>query len=348
MKQGSVLYLSLVVLGCGLGLTSACSDDEDPSECTGSDCGGASNGGGSGIAGAKATGGSKATGGAASTAKGGATSGGATGVGGASPTVGGATGVGGATTAVGGATAAGGATTAAGGRTAAGGTTTAVAGSTSVGGTTGIAGNAGTPNNNAGTAGTAGAPPLGPNLALGAKWWGTATTGDYPHAFGDVENPTTAPNTNTPANLFDGNTGNLWVSGKVFTFDAAGASTGNPTPQVAGVEFASPQLISAVIIKGRMNGNRAHNPSDYTIETSDTGASDAWTVRATLTRAGTRPICANANPDPLTHILPTPVTAKWIRLRVTDVWYVNWDATTSTWSPAGSPANAQATELEIR
>ena len=317
MKQGSVLYLSLVVLSCGLGLTSACSDDEDPSECTGADCGGAANGGGTATAGAKATGGSKATGGATSTARGGATGiGGATATGGTTAAVvGGATATGGTTAVVvGGATATGGTTAAGGATTAAGGATTATAGSTSLGGTTGLAGNAGTANN-AGTAGTAGAPPLGPNLAQGTTWWGgdaPTATGNYPRAFASSQSTTN----NTPNKLFDGiNSGasSIWVSKTVPTTGA---------PELLGVEFELPVTVSAVVLEGRINGSIAYNPSDYTVETSDTGADGTWTVRATVTRAQTRAIIAS-NPEPITTRLPAPVTSKWIRLRITDTWYTN-------------------------
>lgn len=344
MKQSSVLYVSLVILSCGMGLTAACSDDTEPSECTGDDCGGATVGGGGG---SKATGGTKAVAGATSTTRGGSsatggssTSGGASTAAGGASVVGGASATGGTSAATGGTSAATGGTTAAtggttaatggtkavGGTTAAGGATTAVAGSTSLGGASNIAGNAGT-THSYGLAGAAGAAVQGgTNLAKNAIWSGAAgaPSAGYPRVYASSQKLTE----NTPANLFD-ESGSIWVS----------ATAPNPAaPEIVAIEFETPKLISAVLMKGRMRQGGAYNPSDYTIETSDTGADGSWIVRATLTRADTWAITETPATNPILNVLATPVTAKWIRLRITDTWYIG---------PMSAPNSTQLAELEI-
>jgi hypothetical protein len=122
-------------------------------------------------------------------------------------------------------------------------------------------------------------------------------------------------------------------------------------PVQIGFEFANPVTISTVVVLGRLNTDRAYNPSAYTIETSDTGADNSWTVQATLTSAEAWPITAspagwpvatNASSKPIVTTLPTPVVAKWVRLRITETYY----ATNGTSNQASLP-NTQIAELEI-
>lgn len=354
MNQRSSLYLSLILVGCGMGLVSACSDDDNPPECTDGDCGG-----GTSIAGGKATGGTKATGGASATVGGtsgskpASTVGGNTGLGGSSSGTTGGSATGGSSVGPSGGTPATGGTNAntTGGTAAAGapsggapsgGTSSAAAGapnpaagaggSPASGGTSSVAGSVGVAGeaNVAGAAGATSLPPLGPNLALNATWWGdgvsTVSTGTYPRIFASSSQK---PAANTPTNAFDGQTGTFWVS-------ATAPST--IAPEFIGVEFAASTTITAVVVKGRMNGNFAYNPSYYTIQTSDDGTT--WTTRATAEPPNTWPLTAAPATDPITTYLASPVSAKWVRMHITQSYYLNNGNPTP-------PTNTQFAELEI-
>lgn len=354
MNQRSSLYLSLILVGCGMGLVSACSDDDNPPECTDGDCGG-----GTSIAGGKATGGTKATGGASATVGGtsgskpASTAGGNTGLGGSSSATTGGSATGGSSVGTSGGSSATGGTNAntTGGTAAAGapsggapsgGTSSAAAGapnpaagaggSPASGGTSAAAGSVGVAGeaNVAGAAGATSLPPLGPNLALNATWWGdgvsTVTTGTYPRAFALSSQSTTV---HTPLDVFDGKADTFWVS-------AAKPTTTDP--QFIGVEFETATTITAITIKGRMNGKRAYNPSHYTVDTSDDGTT--WTTRATAEPPNTWPITQDPATDPITTYLSSPVSAKWVRIYITEAYYWKDDH-------FEAPSNTQFAELEI-
>jgi hypothetical protein len=126
-------------------------------------------------------------------------------------------------------------------------------------------------------------------------------------------------------------------------------SAARPTsaaPINLGVEFAQATIINSVALYGRLNLDRAYNPSDYTIETSDTGANGSWVVQATLSRAAgtTWPIGSNATYYVATPIVTTfvpPLVTKWIRINITETWYQIAGTDTAT-------SNTQLAELRIR
>ena len=204
----------------------------------------------------------------------------------------------------------------------------------SVGGNAGVGGSGGTAgiNGTGGTAGTSGTT-LGPNVALGATWWGDGIalnrTGSYPRIFASGTQSTSV---NTPASLCDGSTSTFWVS--------VGDSTNPATfPQWVGVEFASAVTVRAVILKGRMNGNRAYNPSQYVIQTSDNGTT--WTNQLTVAVPVSYPLTENPVTSPITTWLNTPVTAKWVRIYISAAFY------TIAGQQQPTVPNAQFSELEI-
>ena len=203
-----------------------------------------------------------------------------------------------------------------------------------VGGNAGVGGSGGTAGIN-GTGGTAGASgtTLGPNVALGATWWGDAIawnkTGSYPRIFASSTQSTSV---NTPASLCDGSTSTFWVS--------VGDSTNPATfPQWVGVEFASAVTVRAVILKGRMNGTRAYNPSQYVLQTSDNGTT--WTNQLTVAPPVTYPLTENPVTSPIATWLNTPVTAKWVRMYISAAFY------TIAGQQQPTVPNVQFSELEI-
>ena len=152
-----------------------------------------------------------------------------------------------------------------------------------------------------------------------AKWCGdgvapTETGCTFPRIFASSSQSTTA---NTPQNAFDGatTTGVGWVSAALPSVAA---------PQILGVQFAVPVIINQVSLFGRLNGNRAYNPSDYTIETSDTGADGSWTAQATLSSAApatTWPI-TTAKTDAIVTSFAPPLVATWIRVNITQTYFM--------------------------
>ena len=175
-----------------------------------------------------------------------------------------------------------------------------------------------------------------------AVWCGdgvapTETGCTFPRIFASSSQSTTAY---TPQNAFDGTyaTGVGWVSAAVPTTAA---------PQILGVQFAQAVIINSVELFGRLNGNIAYNPSDYTIETSDTGADGSWTVQAALSPTGgtdrnTWAITANpATANPIKTTFVPALVATWIRINITGTYYVR-NGTPTT------PTNTQLAELRIR
>lgn len=190
-------------------------------------------------------------------------------------------------------------------------------------GSPGVAGSSG----ESGIAGAAGAtsrPPLGPNLALNA-----VTSGGYPLA-----SASSFEGDYRPVNVFDGQTGTFWVSTETATVPGSG-----PT-QFIGVEFENAVTITAVVVKGRLNGTRSYNPSHYTVDTSDDGTT--WTTRATAEPPNTWPYYATPVTDPITTYLDSPVSAKYVRIFINATYYLDAGAVNP------GTVKTQISELEIR
>lgn len=174
---------------------------------------------------------------------------------------------------------------------------------------------------------------LGPNLALDATWWGDGVslnkTGNYPRIFVSSVQSTSA---NTAAGLSDGSTSTFWVS-------AGDAATPTTFPQWVGVEFGAPVTITAIVLDGRMNDDRAYDPSNYTIQTSNDGTT--WTDQVTVAPPTSYPLTQNPATSPITTWLPTPTSATWVRLYITAAFYVIAGQAQTT------VPNVQISELEI-
>lgn len=229
---------------------------------------------------------------------------------------GGVSGTGGSSVATGGVTGTGGSSVATGGVSGTGGVTGTGGGGAGTGGITGTGGDT-----------------RGPNLALDATWWGDGVspnrTGNYPRIFVSSVQSTSA---NTAAGLCDGAPSTFWVSTGV-------AATPTTFPQWVGIEFASEVTITAVVLSGRMNDDRAYNPSDYVIQTSNDGLT--WDDQATVAPPTSYPITQRPVTSPIATVLPSPVRAKWVRLFITGAFYVIGGQQQPT------VPNVQIAELEI-
>jgi hypothetical protein len=114
------------------------------------------------------------------------------------------------------------------------------------------------------------------------------------------------------------------------------------------VEFDKPTIIKTVVLHGRLWSGRVYNPKAYTVETSDVGGTnDAdWQVQATMTAANVHPIGLASDgydPTPITTTLPAPVVAKFVRLRITESYYITGKAGTAE----STPTNTQIKEISI-
>jgi hypothetical protein len=139
----------------------------------------------------------------------------------------------------------------------------------------------------------------------------------------DVGAPWPAPfaSSNQPAYpaylAFDGSASSFWVSSGT----AAGQGPSTSAPEHVGVDLGAPTVIGSVTMVPRVN----YGPKAYTIEVSEDGA--------TWREVGAVPAAANAT----VKTTFTPVTARAVRLRITDGY-----------DRIRPPRNVQVSSLEVR
>ncbi|WP_162606500.1 glycosyl hydrolase [Jiangella asiatica] len=137
--------------------------------------------------------------------------------------------------------------------------------------------------------------------------------------------PRILPETTTAQDRFpehlavDGSTASYYASwGKT-----AGLGPTEANPSTFGLDFGAPVTFSSVTVAGRADGATHLGPRDYTIDVSDDGVS--W-----------RTVAVPDHPAAGGTTSFAPVTARYLRLRITD-----------TWDPIRPARNVQISELTV-